>query len=116
MPKLQMATPGDVRGRQHEKAADQIEQDSQIAPVEAVDQDAAEEGHEKPRDGHDDDLPTDLHRGMRHGEDVPAYACEVHAAAEERDEHGEKEVAEAALRPDQLPVDRVCHCSCHGTP
>ena len=52
---------------------------------------------------------------MRHGEDVPAHAGEIHAAAEERDEHGEKEIAESALRPDQLPVDGVCNCGCHGT-
>ncbi len=110
-----MTAPGDVCGRQHEEAAGQIEQDTQISPVDAVNQHPAEERNEKTRDGHDDDLPTDLHRGMRHGEDVPAYAGEIHAAAEERDEHGEKEITESALRPDQLPVNGVCNCGCHGT-
>jgi len=35
-------------------------------------------------------------------------AREIHPAAEERHEHREKEIAEAALRPDQLPVHRIC--------
>src|SRR6266480_3934010 len=52
---------------------------------------------------------------VRGGEDVPAHAGEVHPASEERHEHGEKKIAEAPLRPDHLPVHRICRRRCHGT-
>src|SRR5271154_3878830 len=46
MPELEMAAPGDVSGGENEEAADEIEQDAEIAAVDAVDEHAAEEGHE----------------------------------------------------------------------
>ena len=56
--------------------------------------------HEQSGQSHDDHLPADFHGRMRGRQDVPAHARKVHPAAEERNKHGEKEVAEAALRPD----------------
>src|SRR5215469_699537 len=102
-----MAAPRDVRGEQDEKAAHQVQHDAEVPAVEAVDEHATEEGHEETGDGHDDDLPTDFDGGMRGREDVPAHAREVHAAAKQRHEHGHKEVAESALRPDQVPIDSM---------
>ena len=110
-----MAPPRDVRRGQDEKGAHEIEQDSQVAPVDSIDQHAAEERHEKSRQSHDDDLPADLHGRVRCRQDVPAYAREVHPAAEERHEHGEEKIAEAALRPDQLPVHTVRRSGGHRT-
>ena len=110
-----MAAPGDIGGCEDEASAYEIEQHAEVAPVDAIDQHAAEERNEKPRQGHDDHLPADFHGRMRRGEDVPAHAREVHPAAKERHKHGKKEKAEAALRPDQLPVHRICNCGCHGT-
>src|SRR6266436_5579495 len=109
-----MAVPGDVGGGEDEKAASEVEQHAEIAPVNAIDEYPAEERNEKSRQGHDDHLAADLHRRVRGRHDVPTDAREVHPAAEERNEHGEKEKAEAALGPDQLPVHRMCCGSCHG--
>ncbi len=114
MPELQMAAPRDVRRGEHKKAADDIQQDAQVTAIQAIDQHAAEKRHEKSRQGNHDDLQADFYRRVRRREDVPAHAREVHSAAEERDEHGEEEKAEAALRPDQLPVHRSCRRRCHG--
>jgi len=44
---------------------------------------------------------------VRGGHDEPADAGEIQAAAEEGDEHGDEEIAEAALRPDERPVHAV---------
>src|SRR5690242_8974415 len=100
MPELEMPAPRDVRSAQNEKAAHEVQHDAQVSPVEAVNQHAAEERDEQPGQRHNDDLPTDFDGGMGGREDVPAHAREVHAAAEERHEHGHKEITESALRPD----------------
>jgi len=44
---------------------------------------------------------------VRGGHDEPADTGEIQAAAEEGDEHGDEEIAEAALRPDERPVHAV---------
>src|SRR5260370_40598442 len=114
MPELQMAAPGDIRGRQDEEPAYEIEQHAKVAPVEAIDQHAPEERNEKSGQGHDNHLPADSHGRMRGSQDVPAHTREVHAAAEERHEHRNEEIPEAALRPDQLPVHHMCGSRLHG--
>src|SRR5207245_2301685 len=109
MPELEMAAPRNVGCCEDEEPAYEVEQDPEVAAVKAIDQHAAEERHKKSWQRHDDDLPANLYGRVRCGHDVPAHAGEVHPAAEERHEHGEKEIAEAALRPDQLPIHAVCH-------
>ena len=106
MPELEVAVPGDVGGGQNGDATHEIESDAEIAAVETVDEYAADERDEQARQGDDDDLQADFHGGMRGGHDVPAHAGEVHAAAEKGDEHGGEEIAEAALRPDELSSPR----------
>ena len=110
VPELQPPTPGDIRGQQDEKPPHQVQHDAEIAPVDAVDQHAAKEGHEESRQGHHNDLPADFDRRVRGREDVPAHAGKIHAAAEERHKHGHKKITEPALRPDQVPVDSMCAC------
>src|ERR1700693_4787737 len=102
MPELEMAAPGDVGSGEDGDAAGKIEEHAEIATVEAVDEHAAEKGHEQSGKRDDDDLQADLDRRMGGGEDVPADGGEVQAAAEERDQHGGKEKTEAALLPDEL--------------
>jgi hypothetical protein len=107
MPELEMAVPCDVRGGQDGDAARQVESDAEIAAVEAVDQHAADEGNEQARQGDDDDLQADFHGGVGGGHDEPADTGEIQPAAEEGNEHGGEEIAEAALRPDERPVHAV---------
>src|SRR5690349_18686626 len=114
MPKLQMSVPGDVRSSQHSDAAHKIENDAEIAAIEAIDQYAAHKRHEQTRRHGHNDLPANLHGRMCGGEDVPTDAGEVHAAAEQGNEHREKEIAEAALGPNQRPVGAHCSGVCGG--
>jgi len=114
MPELEVAVPSDVGGGENGAAAREIEEDAEVAAVEAVDEHAAEERDEEAGQGDDDDLQTDLYSGVCAGEDVPTDAGKVHAAAEERDEHGEKKITEAALRPDEGPVDALGSGDCGG--
>src|SRR5580698_5483074 len=114
MPEFEMAAPCDVGGRWYEEAASQVQRQSEIAAIEAVDKHAAKKWNEKAGQCDDDNLQADFHRGMRGGHDVPADAHEIHAASKKRNEHRRKEIPEAALRPDQLPVHTGCCCGCHG--
>src|SRR6266849_4653407 len=115
MPELQMAAPGDIRGRKDEEPAYEIEQHAKVAPVDAIDQHTPEERNEKSGQGHDDHLPANFHGRMCFRKDVPAHAREFHPAAEERHEHGEKKETKAALPPDEVPIHRIYSCGCHGT-
>src|ERR1700760_3880692 len=101
MPELQVATPGDVGDGQHGKSTGDIEKNAEVPAGGAIDEHTAEEGNDEAGQRDDDDLPTDGHRGMRGGHDVPAHADEVHAAAEKRDEHGGEEETESSLGPEQ---------------
>ena len=51
---------------------------------------------------------------MRGGHDVPAHADEVHAAAEQGNEHRSEEITEAALLPEQGPIDLGNGSGGHG--
>src|SRR6266403_4075587 len=117
MPELHVSMPRDVCGCQDGYAARQVQQHSEIAANQAIDQNAAEEGNEQTWESYHDYLQADFYGGMGGGEDVPTHRYEVHAAAEERDEHGQEEIAEAALGPDDFPVDaRSGGCgACHRT-
>src|SRR6267154_3279091 len=117
MPELHVSVPCDVRGCQDGDAARQVQQHAEIASIQAVNEDSAEEGNEQTGQSYYDYLEADFYGGMGGGEDVPAHRYEVHAAAEERDEHGEEEKAEAALGPDDFPVDaRSGGCgACHSS-
>src|SRR5258708_36524838 len=117
MPELHVSVPCNVCGRQDSNAARQVQQHSEIAAIQAVNEDSAEEGNEQTWESYYDYLEADFYCGMGGGEDVPADGYEVHAAAEEGDEHGEEEIAEAALGPDDFPVDaRSGGCgACHRT-
>src|SRR5580704_18106796 len=111
-----MALPREIRDGEDSDAAREIERDAEVAAVVAIDEDAAEEGHAQSGKGDDDDLHADGDRRVRCRKDVPAYGGEVEAAAEERDEHRHREVAEPALRPDDAPVDFVgCDGGGHGS-
>src|SRR5215469_4756130 len=100
-----MAAPCDVRGAKHNYTAGKVEQHAEVAAVQPVDQHTANERNDKARKCDDDDLPAHLDGRVCGGKDVPAHTREVHAAAEQRDEHGDKEIAEGFLRPDEVPVD-----------
>lgn len=115
VPELEMILPGDVRGTENEEAADKIEDDAEVTTVVAVNEDAPEKGDEQAGEGDDDYLEGDFYGGVGGGQDVPADADEVHAATEERDEHGQEKITEATLRPDEAPVDPGCGGSCHRT-
>src|SRR6267154_5549184 len=117
MPELHVSVPRDVRSRQDSDAARQVQQHSEIAAIQAVNEDSAEKGNEETGQSYYDNLEADFYGGMGGGEDVPTHCYEVHAAAEERDEHGQEEIAEAALGPDDFPVDaRSGGCgACHRT-
>src|SRR5712675_1295045 len=97
MPELHVSVPRDVRGCQYGDAARQVQQHAEIAAIQAVNEDSAEKGNQQTGQSYYDYLEADFYGGMGGGEDVPADADEVHSAAEERDEHGEEEKAEAAL-------------------
>src|ERR1700736_4222978 len=99
MPELQMAAPREAGRSEDEEASHDVEEDTQVTAIQAVDQHAAEKRHEQSRQGNNDDLQADFYSRVCGGEDVPANAREVHPAAEERHEHREKEITEAALRP-----------------
>src|ERR1700722_4286289 len=115
MPKREMPVPGDVCCRQYRYATCQIEGYAKVAAIEAINQDAADKWDEQARQRDYDNLQADFYRGMRCGHDVPAHARKIHAAAEQGNEHGGKEVAEASLSPDERPVDAVGDCRGHGT-
>ncbi len=117
MPQLQMAAPRDKCRRQHRHAARQIEHHSEVTPVQPVNEHATKEGNQQTRQRHHDHLQADFDGGMRGREDVPAHTHEVHTAAEQRHKHGQEEIAEPALRPDQLPVDSWSSgwSACHRT-
>jgi hypothetical protein len=115
MPKGQMAVPGDVGGRQHRHATRQIEGYAEVAPVKAINQNAADEGNEQAWQSHDDNLQADFYGGMRGGHNEPAHAGKIHTPAKKGNKHGGKEVAEAALGPDERPVDAVGDSCSHGT-
>jgi len=101
--------------RQYRYAARQIERDAKVAAVEAIDQNAADKRNEQARQSDHDHLQADFHGGMRCSHDVPAHAGKIHAAAKKRNKHGGEEVAEAALRPDERPVDTVGDGCSYGT-
>ncbi len=112
---MQVAAPGDVGDGQDGEAAREIEQDAEVAAIDAVDQHAADEGDDQAGQSYDDDLPAYGDGGVCGGHDVPAHADEVHAAAEERDEHGGEEEAEGALLREQFPIDTGCRRGGHQT-
>src|SRR5690349_5274451 len=114
MPELEMAAPGDIGSGEHGDAAGEIEQNAQVAAVVAVNKHASEKGHEEAGQSYDNDLEADGERGMRRGENVPADAGKIHSAAEQRNEHGDEEVTEAALGPDDRPVRTHRRRSRHG--
>src|SRR5262249_1064146 len=105
VPELHVAVPSDIRGCENKDAAGEVESDAEVASVEAVDENAAEKRNEQAGGGDDDDLQADFHSGVRASEDEPTYSHEVHAAAEEGNEHGHEKITEAALGPDKGPVD-----------
>src|SRR5712672_4625303 len=117
MPELDVSMPCDVCGRQDGDAARQVQQHSEIAAIQTVNEDSAKKGNEQTGQRYYDYLEADFYCGMSGGEDVPTHRYEVHAAAEQRDEHGQEEIAEAALGPDDFPVDaRSGGCgACHRT-
>src|SRR5256885_129231 len=115
MPELNVAAPSNVSGGEHGNSPREVQRHAQVTPVEAIDQHAAEKGHEQPGKSHHDVLQAHLHGGVRCGHDVPAHGYEIHAATEERDKHGREEITEAALRPDEIPVDACCYRACHRT-
>ena len=115
MPELQVAAPGDVGDGENGESTGDVEKDAEVATVEAINENAAEERNDEARKRDDDDLPADGHGGMRGGHDVPAHADEVHAAAEERNEHRGEEVTESALGPEQGPIDTMRSGGGHGT-
>src|ERR1700686_4528229 len=115
MPKGEMAVPGDVCCRQHRHAARQIEGYAEVAPVKAINQNAADEGNEQAWQSHDDNLKYALYGGRRGGHNEPAHTGKIHAPAKKGNKHGGKEVAEAALGPDERPVDAVGDHGSHGT-
>lgn len=114
MPELKLAVPGNVSRPEDGEAARQIEGYTQVATVESIDKHTTDEGDKESRKGDDDDLQTYFYRGVRGGHDVPANAHEIHAAAKKGNKHGGKEITEAALRPDQLPIHTVGDCGRHG--
>src|SRR5215469_12425342 len=109
-----MTAPGDVGNGQYRETAREVEQNTEITTVHAINQHATEEGHDEAGQGDDDDLPAYGNRRMRGRHDVPAHADKVHAAAEQRDKHRRKEIAEAALLPEQRPVNPVDARRGHG--
>jgi len=106
--------PGDIRCAKDGDAANEIENDAEVAAVEAINEHAANKRHQQARRHGDDDLQTDLDGRMRGGEDVPTDAGEVHAAAEKRNEHREEEIAETALGPDLRPIGTHRSGRCGG--
>src|ERR1700722_12836528 len=102
-----MAVPRDVGGGENRGSSAQIQQDAEIAAVEAVDEHTADERNKQAGKRDYDDLHAHGDRGMRSGKDVPADRVEIEAAAEQRDEHRHRKESEAALCPDQFPVDAV---------
>src|SRR4029077_3868652 len=104
MPEFEMAAPRDVSGGKHGDAAHKIEQDTKIAAIVAVDENSADKWDQQAGSGRHDYLITYLDCRMGEREDVPAHSGKIHSAAEERNEHGEKEIAEAAFGPDKRPV------------
>src|SRR5277367_5087619 len=100
-----MSVPRDERRAEDRKTSAEIEQHAEIAAVEAVDQHAADEGNEQAGKRDHDDLHAHGDGGMRGGKYVPADRGEIEAAAKQRDEHRHGEKSEAALCPDQFPVD-----------
>ncbi len=115
MPKREMPVPGDVCCRQYRYATRQIERYAKITAVEAINQNAADEWDEQAWQSDHDNLQADFYGGMRCGHDVPAHAGKIHAAAEKGNKHGGEEVAEAALGPDERPINAVGDGCSHGT-
>ena len=115
MPELEVAPPRDVGCSEHHEAAAEIEQDAEIPAVQPVDEHAAEKRYEQARQRDNDHLQADLDGRVRGRKDVPTHGGEVQAAAEERNEHRHGEETEAALRPNQVPVDTSCGYGGHGT-
>src|SRR5579859_7969012 len=99
-----MAAPGDVRCSEYRNTAHEIQNYAKVAPVKSIDEHTTHKRHEQSRRHRDNHLSAHLHGRMSRGEDVPADAGEIHPASKERNEHGEKEIAEAALRPNLGPV------------
>ena len=104
VPKGEVMLPGDPGSAEDDKTADDVEHDAEVTAVVAVNENAADEGDDQAGKGDDNDLKADGDSGVSGGKDVPADACKVHAAAEERDEHGYKEVAESTLGPNDGPI------------
>src|SRR5271154_5758334 len=109
-----MAVPRDVRGGENHGSSAEIEQDAEIAAVETVDEHTADEGNKQAGKRDHDNLHAHGDGGMRGRKDVPADRGEIEAAAEQRDEHRHREESEAALCPDQFPVDAVVCGGCGG--
>src|SRR5579883_2246244 len=74
VPDLNVAAPGDVCGGKDGDAAGEIKGDAEIAAIQAVNEHAAEKGHEKAGQSDDDDLQADLEGRMGGGEDEPTDA------------------------------------------
>src|SRR5277367_736 len=109
-----MAVPRDERRAEDRKTSAEIEQDTEIPAVEAVDEHPADERNEQAGKRDHDDLHAYGDGGMRGRKNVPADRGEIEAAAEQRDEHRHRKESEAALCPDQFPVDAVVCGGCGG--